>query len=342
MRAYERRTCESHRARAENSPGKEACVLGFAGNWKPVEHLELDAAAFSSYTITLLSLNTLYYVRVAAVNALARNGSSTTIRELAAADDLAEVRRAAYEWLARLDDAEGLAERGLGDAVPALRAAAACLLADVLLRRAANDAPTWQWRADAFPRPPPPAFEHAPRRLDASAADGFENAASALIQAAQRDAEENVRGAALESLGRLRCVPGVAVGLEDASEASRLRAVELLEELAGDEAAAALERALDDPSTEVRRRATDALGRLEDPRDALSRVAVRDADPRVRVMTAILLGELKRPQALVETSLADPLYASVRAAAASSLAPCRASCASSWRRCSCQRGECRT
>ena len=127
-------------------------------------------------------------VRVAAVNALARNGSSTTIRELAAADDLAEVRRAAYEWLARLDDAEGLAERGLGDAVPALRAAAACLLADVLLRRAANDAPTWQWRADAFPRPPPPAFEHAPRRLDAAAAEGFENAASALIQAAQRDA----------------------------------------------------------------------------------------------------------------------------------------------------------
>ena len=31
--------------------------------------VELDAAAFSSYTITLLSLNTLYYVRVAAVNA---------------------------------------------------------------------------------------------------------------------------------------------------------------------------------------------------------------------------------------------------------------------------------
>ena len=198
-------------------------------------------------------------VRVAAVNALARNGSSTTIRELAAADDLAEVRRAAYEWLARLDDAEGLAREGPRRRRPCtLRAAAACLLADVLLRRAANDAPTWQWRADAFPRPPPPAFEHAPRRLDAAAADGFENAASALIQAAQRDAEENVRGAALESLGRLRCVPGVAVGLEDASEASRLRAVELLEELAGDEAAAALERALDDPSTEVRRRATDA------------------------------------------------------------------------------------
>ena len=36
-------------------------------------------------------------------------------------DDLAEVRRAAYEWLARLDDAEGLAERGLGDAVPGNR-----------------------------------------------------------------------------------------------------------------------------------------------------------------------------------------------------------------------------
>ena len=46
----------------------------------------------------------------------------------------------AYAWLARLDDAEGLAEKGLGDAVPSLRAAAAGLLADVLLRRAANDA----------------------------------------------------------------------------------------------------------------------------------------------------------------------------------------------------------
>ena len=46
---------------------------------------------------------------------------------------------------------------------------------------------------------------------------------------------------------------------------------------------------------------------------------MRDVDPGVRERTAFLLGELKRPQALVETSLADPLYASVHAAAAASI-----------------------
>lgn len=202
-------------------------------------------------------------VRVAACAALARNGCGRDLRELVLTDAASECRKAAYEWLARLDDADALAEKGLHDTDVELRGLAAALIADVMLRRASNAAPTWQWRADEFPRPQPPAPDPAPLQLEACTADGFEAAASALIQAAQGDAAEAVRGAALESLGRLTCVTGVAVGLGDSAEAVRLRAVALLQHLGGDEVAAALEQALSDASyASVRAAAAEAIGAL--------------------------------------------------------------------------------
>ena len=79
-----------------------------------------------------------------------------------------------------------MAEKGLHDTDVELRGLAAALIADVMLRRASNAAPTWQWRADEFPRPQPPAPDPAPLQLEACTADGFEAAASALTSLLRR------------------------------------------------------------------------------------------------------------------------------------------------------------
>ena len=228
--------------------------------------------------------------------------ASTTIRELAAADDWRRSGGLPTSGC-QIIDAEGLAE-GPRRRRPAPRAAAACLPADVLPRRAANDAPTWQWRADAFPPPPPPRVEHAPR-LDAPPRTVLKNASRRSSSGATRCGRERTRRGP-RGLGRLRCVPGVAVGLEDV-RGREAGAVELLEELAGDEAAAAGEGA----GRPVNRSETARHGRAWPPGGPAGRV-VKSGRARRRSPCAGDDGDFIRGAETTaspgETSPADPLY----------------------------------
>ncbi|KAJ8602282.1 hypothetical protein CTAYLR_007851 [Chrysophaeum taylorii] len=272
-------------------------------------------------------------VRRVAVEMLGWNGAARELRDFVlVSDDDATVRADALEWLARLDDATGLAERGvLGDRSAELRARAAELVGDVVSRRVAGAVPAPDDRGTGLParRPAPPA--PAPRLVDRARLArcsvgrlrelGYADATRALGTALSRDNNVGVRGSAAAQLARVGCVDELSRGLSDAHASLRLRVVELIGDIDDPEACCPpLETALrGDADEAVRRSALDRLGALGDPRRAIDDAATSDPDVPIRELAVGWLGRLSRADALLDKPLADARSADVRAASASAL-----------------------
>lgn len=272
-------------------------------------------------------------VRRVAVEMLGWNAATRELRDFVLADDEdATVRANALEWLARLDDAAGLAEPGLlGDRSAELRARAAELLGDVLARRIARIEVEMPGRGGPLPLCAPPSPPPAPRAIDRAQLaqcsteflneSGYADATRALGAALRRDGNVGVRGAAAQQLRRLRCVDELVQGLQDAHTPLRLRVVELVGDLDdADRCSQPLEAVLRrDEEESVRRAAVDRLGNLGDPSRAIDRLATIDAAVKIRELAVSWLSRLKRAEALLDKSLVDTESADVRASAADAL-----------------------
>ena len=272
-------------------------------------------------------------VRRQAVASLGWNGAARELRELVlAGDDDKHVRSDALEWLARLDDADGLAERGLlGDRDAELRARAAELLGDVAARRCARgdsvlDEDDSSRTSSMLPCREPCALLPVsggilPRALLARVrGTWYANAVRSLGVALTSDGNARVRLACAHQLARLRAVEALGSGLRDKEQRVRLRVVEHLGELAEERCCDPLEQALKlDSDCAVRRCAQERLGELGDPRHAVDRFGCRDEDEETRCAAVTWLGRLSRPGALL-TPLTDERSPKVREASARQLA----------------------
>ncbi|KAJ1458518.1 armadillo-type protein [Pelagophyceae sp. CCMP2097] len=263
-------------------------------------------------------------VRRAAVEVLGWNEAADELRELVlAGDDDARVRADALEWLERLDDADGLAARGLlGDKSAELRARAATHLGAVAARRVAGCAPARR-RGTALPcAAPPPLTSVAdfvvPPGHAALREPWYGAVTEALGRALTSDGNVGVRGAAATQLARLRSVHWLANGLRDVHTQLRQKCVELLGDL-GPDAVDALEVALHDADAAVRHATIERLGRLGDPHLRIDATATRDAEERNRLFAVGWLAKLRRPATLAQQCLVDASSAAVRAAAAEAL-----------------------
>lgn len=281
-------------------------------------------------------------VRRVGVEMLGWNGAARELRDFVlAAEDDATVRKDALEWLCRLDDATGLAERGLlGDRSSELRARSAQLLGDVVVSRllllhedqVEDSSARWWLNRGGPPLSAPPAAKIPPAdildrsmMIDCEASvlrnSGYTEAVKALGSALQRDSNASVRGAAASQLTRLRCIDELVRGLDDAQPALRHRVVELIGDLDDPDACSQpLANAMaNDDDEAVRVAAIDRLGTLGDPFRAIDAVGTADDALAIRELAAKWLGRLERSESLLEKSLVDPQSASVRALAAASL-----------------------
>ena len=279
-------------------------------------------------------------VRREAVEMLGWNGASglqrdeaiATIRDVVlSTDDDASVRSHALDWLAKLDDSDGLGDQGLlRDRSAELRVRAAELLGDVIARRAYDQRPYTEEINELplrGPEPPPaaPGRIHRARLQDDRAplaAIGYDVATQRLAEAHSRDSATSVRGAAAAQLARLGEAKLLAVGLDDSHAAHRLRVVELLGDLedAAEIAVDALRKALHrDADATVRLAALKCLGRLGDPEKSIDEVGTQDSSVDIRVAVVAWLGRLKRADALMKTPLPNDEAPVVRANAARAL-----------------------
>jgi len=214
----------------------------------------------------------------------------------------------AFCRLAALDD-PGIAEAVLNrareeappDALPRLTRAFEDLgIADRYLR-ALTESTSWEERARAAER-----LGHI----------GSVRAVPVLLQSVRdvRDEDEDVRGAALRALGRIRdprAIPGLIEALGVAESFLPPRIAEILVRF-GAEAVPALIAELGMVERDVRRMwAAEILGWIADPRAAVPLIeSLGDVNPEVRAKAAGALGKLGESRAvdrLLEMLLSDPI-----------------------------------